>query len=85
MTGVQTCALPIWTESETVILDKGGSELWMDGELVTSDTSREYRLIYAKFAQLLRTRQSLVDLTPLQLVADAFLLGQRRRLAPFEG
>ena len=83
--GDEIWQIEVGTESETVILDKGGSEMWVDGELVTSDASREYRLIYAKFAQLLRTRQSLVDLTPLQLVADAFLLGQRHRLAPFEG
>lgn len=43
----------------------------------------EYPALYARFAELVRARQSDVDLAPLRLVADAFLLGERRVVEPF--
>ena len=83
--GDEIWQIAIETETETLLLDKGGSDLWIDDELVITEKSMEYRLIYTKFAEMLRARRSLVDLRPLQLVADAFLLSHRHRLAPFGG
>lgn len=75
--------IAIETPQERLLLDKGGCELWVDGELFVSEPSREYRHIYQRFAQMLESRESLVDLAPLQLVADAFLLGDRRPAGVF--
>lgn len=83
--GDEIWQIEVGTDAETLLLDEGGSKLWVDSELVISEVSREYPMIYAKFAELLSAKQALVDVRPLQLVADAFLLGDRRRLAPFEG
>lgn len=40
--------------------------------------NREYARLYRRFAELIERGESDVDLRPLQLVADAFLLGRRR-------
>ena len=36
----------------------------------------EYEMIYARFAELLRSDKSDTDVTPLQLVCDCFMLGR---------
>jgi D-galactose 1-dehydrogenase len=43
----------------------------------------EYRGLYRRFVELTTTGTSDVDLTPLRLVADAFLLGRRTVVEPF--
>ena len=44
----------------------------------------EYRGLYRRFVELTGTGASDVDLTPLRLVADAFMLGRRQIVEPFE-
>ena len=44
----------------------------------------EYRGLYRRFVELAATGTSDVDLTPLRLVADAFLLGRRNIVDSFE-
>ena len=44
----------------------------------------EYPRLYARFASLCESRESEVDWRPFQLVADAFLIGERRIVAPHE-
>jgi D-galactose 1-dehydrogenase len=44
----------------------------------------EYPRIYRRFADLIDERRSLVDVTPLRLTADAFLVGKRVGVEPFE-
>lgn len=58
-------------------LKKGGTELHIDGKLVIAEPSEEYEAIYAHFAELLKARSSHIDLAPLQLVNDCFMLGRR--------
>jgi hypothetical protein len=43
----------------------------------------EYPDLYAHFAGVVRGRTIDVDISPLQLVADAFLCGQRMEVEPF--
>jgi D-galactose 1-dehydrogenase len=43
----------------------------------------EYERIYERFAELLDTGRSEMDPAPLQLVADAFLVGRRVATDPF--
>src|SRR3546814_19578857 len=66
-------------------LQKGGSELKIDGSPVVQHGIGEYPGIYQRFAHLLRSGQSHVDVEPLRLVADAFLLQHRRTSEAFQG
>jgi D-galactose 1-dehydrogenase/L-arabinose 1- dehydrogenase len=55
----------------------------LPGEAERTAADREYPRLYARFAELIARRESDVDTRPLQLVADAFLLADRRTVAPF--
>ena len=48
------------------------------------EKEREYPGLYRRFVALTKTGASDVDLAPLRLVADAFLLGRRNFVEPFE-
>lgn len=82
-TGEQTWEIAVETESGPVLLTHGGSCLHLDGVAQPAAEDREYRHLYARFAELVRTGTSDVDLTPLIHVADAFMLGHRRTVEPF--
>ena len=64
-------------------LSKGGSRLEIDGHLMVEEPPAEYEAIYDHFSVLLARRQSDVDVAPLRLVADAFLVGNRMAVEPF--
>lgn len=81
--GDECWKIEIKTARETLLLDKGGSELWADGKQIVAEEPQEYRLIYKHFAQLLRARQSHVDVAPLQLVTEALSVAERRRIPAF--
>ena len=53
---------------------------------MTADASMagEYPRLYERFAALCDAGKSEVDWRPFQLVADAFLIGERRIVAPHE-
>jgi D-galactose 1-dehydrogenase len=65
-------------------LTNGGSRLAVNGEVVVDERPEEYEKIYARFATLLAKGESLVDATPFQLVADAFMVGRRRVTDAFQ-
>jgi D-galactose 1-dehydrogenase len=71
------------TDAGRLSLSRGGSEMMLDGAPVSLSPATEYPGLYAHFADLVHTRSSDVDLAPLQLVADAFLCGERVEVAPF--
>ena len=75
-TGEECWRIAIETARETLLLDKGGSELWVGGGLVTAHPPREYQSIYTHFADLLRNRQSHIDIAPLRLVEHARKVGE---------
>lgn len=81
--GPQTWDITVRTTSGTLRLSAGGATLAIDGNghLAASDT--EYDGIYTHFARLLAAGESAVDLSPLQLVADAFMLGHIRQVEEF--
>lgn len=70
----------------TVKLSKGGKILeWNDKKVVSQTANHaEYEGIYRRLADVLDSGKSDVDGAPLQLVADAFLLGRRKVVAPFQ-
>ena len=83
-TGPQTWDVRVETDSGKLVLSKGGSELAIDGVAQTLPPEAEYRGLYDRFAELVRTGRSDVDLSPLRHVADAYLRGERREVEAFE-
>ncbi len=76
-TGEQTWDIEIGTEDGmTIALRKGGSVLEISGKQDMQAPLEEYEMIYARFAELLKSGTSDADATPLQLVCDCFMLGR---------
>jgi D-galactose 1-dehydrogenase len=75
--------IDVVTDSGRLSLSKGGSEMQVDGAAVPLAPGGEYPRLYAHFADLVRRKSNDVDVAPLQLVADAFLCGERVEAAPF--
>jgi predicted dehydrogenase len=84
--GEQSWDIELVTTTGTLKLTRGGGELSIDGKAVVADASLagEYPRLYERFASLCESGQSEVDWRPFQLVADAFLIGERRIVAPHE-
>jgi D-galactose 1-dehydrogenase len=83
-TGPQTWDIRVETDQGPLTLSSGGARL-NDGENPVVDaTKEEYPQLYRRFVELAARGESDVDLAPLQLVADAFLLGRRHIVEAFE-
>jgi D-galactose 1-dehydrogenase len=83
-TGPQSWDIDIETDGGPVTLSHGGARLTAaDGQNATA-MHAEYPALYRHFSELAVNGESDVDLAPFQLVADAFLLGRRRIVEPFE-
>jgi predicted dehydrogenase len=82
-TGPQTWDIEIDTDAGTLRLGMGGSILQLPGGEEQKAPDREYARLYARFADLVAAGESDVDVRPLQLVADAFLVGERTIGEPF--
>jgi len=80
--GEQRWDIAVETEAGTLGIGSGGAALTLDGA-TRSFPDAEYPRLYARFADLIAERASEVDLAPLRLVADAFLLAERRTGPPF--
>ena len=77
-TGEQSWNISVSTaEGLELELRKGGAELHINGSLAVAQPPAEYEGIYEHFATLLKSGQSHVDVAPLQLVSDCFLVGRR--------
>lgn len=79
---------PCWnievrTDKETLLLADGGHRLYIDETPYIAGVDEEYARLYRRFAALIAAGDSEVDITPLQLVEDAFLLGERKQTAAF--
>lgn len=72
------------TEGTRLVLTEGGAKLTVNGELAVDEASQEYPRIYAMLARLLEEGRSHIDIRPLWLVADAFMVGDRQQVPPFE-
>jgi predicted dehydrogenase len=84
--GEQSWDIELRTTTGNLKLSKGGAVLAIDGNVVTTDESLagEYPRLYQRFADLVDAGKSEVDWRPFQLVADAFLIGERRIVAPHQ-
>ena len=84
-TGEQSWNIALETSDGSLLqLRNGGARLEIDGKVVMEEQPAEYEGIYRRFAGLLSNNQSHVDAAPQQLVADAFTIGRRRTVDPFE-
>lgn len=82
-TGPQSWDIEIDTDDGRLLLSKGGSVMHVDGKLVFEAPEREYPNLYANFERIVRERRIDCDVTPLRLVADAFMCGKRVEVAEF--
>jgi predicted dehydrogenase len=82
--GEQSWDIELTTTTGRLKLSNGGATLAIDGKTLASDAglAGEYPRLYARFAKLCAAGQSEVDWRPFQLVADSFLIGERRIVAP---
>jgi D-galactose 1-dehydrogenase len=67
-----------------LVLSHGGNALSINSTAQTTPPEAEYPSMYQHFVDLIGAGKSDVDLAPLQLVADAFLLGRMMTTDPFE-
>ncbi|WP_017669733.1 Gfo/Idh/MocA family oxidoreductase [Blastomonas sp. AAP53] len=82
-TGRQSWNIEVKTDAGVLLLAEGGNSLFIDGVLQPLPDEAEYPALYTRFAALIRERRSDVDISPLRLVADAFLTGHRSSTAAF--
>jgi len=82
-TGPQTWDIEVETDAGRLRLSMGGTQMFVDEQPVELAPGEEYPNLYAHFADLVQKRRIDADVTPLQLVADAFLCGRRVEVAPF--
>lgn len=82
-TGPQTWDIEVDTDAGTLRLSMGGSVLQLPGQDEQRSADSEYRRLYARFAHLVTTRRSDVDVRPLEIVVDAFMLAERRTTGSF--
>lgn len=61
------------------VLRRGGAFLEIDGQVVVDGRDEEYKGLYERFAALIRAGESEVEIRPLQLAADAFMIAGRDR------
>ncbi|MDA9468983.1 Gfo/Idh/MocA family protein [Bradyrhizobium sp. CCBAU 53415] len=82
-TGPQSWDIIVDTDQGRMTLSSGGARMAVDGKVLAEAPDEEYRGLYRRFVELAATGASDVDLTPLRLVADAFLLAKRTIVEPF--
>jgi predicted dehydrogenase len=82
-TGPQTWTITVTAGGGSLVLADGGARLNVEGRDVPGENT-EYPRLYACFAELIASGTSDVDLRPLELVADAYLMADRRAGPPFE-
>lgn len=77
-TGPQTWDIEVQTNAGPMALRMGGNVLEIGGQTSGERSIMgEYPALYARMAELVRARQSEVDLSPMVHVADALTLGRR--------
>lgn len=81
-TGPQSWDIVVETDAGTLKLSNGGAVLSLPSGTEHAE-DHEYPGLYARFATLIRSGRSDVDVDPLRLVADAFLRGKRSTTEAF--
>jgi D-galactose 1-dehydrogenase len=82
-TGPQSWDIIAEATNGTMALSRGGNALSVNGVAQDVGAEGEYPAMYRHFVELVRSRTSDVDLAPLQLVVDAFMLGKNSLVEAF--
>jgi D-galactose 1-dehydrogenase len=82
-TGAQSWDIVAESANDVMTLSRGGNALSINGVPQQVAVEGEYRAMYRHFATLIQSSKSDVDTSPLQLVADAFMLGRTVRVKAF--
>jgi L-arabinose 1- dehydrogenase len=80
---VEQWEIDVDTADGLLSISEGGKRLAIAGEAVALEAEREYPALYERFHALIAQRAEDVDVRPLQLVADAFLLGRHVQTEAF--
>ena len=80
----QSWDIRIETDRGPLVMSGGGAKMSDGDKVVVDATKEEYPALYRRFVELTPKGECDVDLAPLQIVADAFLLGRRRTVEAFE-
>ena len=80
----QNWDIRIETDRGPLVMSGGGAKMSDGDKVVVDATKEEYPALYRRFVELTPKGECDVDLAPLQIVADAFLLGRRRNVEAFE-
>ena len=86
-TGPQRWNIEVDTDQGALKLTAGGGLLTLGDQPVPPDAGSldtEYEAIYKRFAELVARKESDVDIRPLQLVADIFLVARQVQVEAFE-
>ncbi len=81
--GRRSWDITVETDNGRLEVSEGGAAMRVDGVEISRAPEREYPLIYRRFAELLRDGRSEVDVQPLRIIADAFLIGTRQTTEAF--
>jgi len=81
--GEQIWSIEVETDAGSLLLSGGGARLSHDGKALVEEAEQEYRGVYRRFVELVRSGDRDVDTVPLALVADAFMLGRRSIVEDF--
>jgi D-galactose 1-dehydrogenase len=81
--GPQQWDIVVQTDDGRATLGAGGAALSLPSGTQRME-SREYSGLYAEFARLIESGSSDVDVGPLRLVADAFLIARREDVEAFD-
>jgi D-galactose 1-dehydrogenase len=82
-TGPPSWDIEVETDAGRLLLSNGGSVMQIGSRAPVEEPDNEYPNLYARFEQLVHNRSIDVDVTPLRLVADAFMCGRRTLAEPF--
>jgi L-arabinose 1- dehydrogenase len=80
---VEQWEIDVETTDGLLSISEGGKRLSINGEPVNLDAEREYAALYERFHWLIAHGTEDVDVRPLRLVADAFLLGRHVEVEAF--
>ena len=83
-TDAECWTIAVETDQGRLLLTDGGAALSIDGQPVPLPDSREYPLLYRRFARLVAQRAVDADFTPLDLVMRAMALADRKTVDAFD-